>query len=96
MASGDLYYHISMNLAAVSCSPMGYLLGGVGMGMIVGYQLEKIRRRRYKPKLNKNDQYTRQCWENKSRFHYLWLEVLPTPTFRNMNAIPMKLCRLMD
>ena len=50
-------------------------------GIIVGYQPKKIRRRRYKPKLNKNDQYAMQCREIESCFHYLCLQVLPnTPT----------------
>ena len=41
----------------------------------VRYQPEKIQQRRYKPKLNKNNQYAMQCRENKSRFHYLCFEV---------------------
>ena len=36
---------------------------------------EKIRRRRYEQKLDKNDQYAMQSRENESRFHYLWPQV---------------------
>ena len=30
-----------------------------------------IRRRKYEQKLNENDQYATQSWENESHFHYL-------------------------
>ena len=33
--------------------------------MLVGYQPERTRWRRYKQKLNENNQYTMQCWEKK-------------------------------
>ena len=36
---------------------------------------EKIRRRRYEQKLDKNDQYAMQSRENESRFHYLCIKV---------------------
>ena len=42
-------------------------------GIIVGFQLEKIQRRRYEQKLNENDQYAMQSRENKTRSHYLCL-----------------------
>ena len=35
-------------------------------GLIVGYQPEKIRRRRYEQKLNENEQYVTQSPEKKS------------------------------
>ena len=47
----------------------------LGKGIIVWYQPEKIRQRRYEQKLNTNDQYAMQSRENESRFHYLWREV---------------------
>ena len=43
-------------------------------GIIVGYQPEKIRRRRYEQKLYENDQYATQSGENESCFHYLCLK----------------------
>ena len=36
---------------------------------------EKTRQRRYEQKLNENNQYVVQCWENKSRFYYLCFRV---------------------
>ena len=42
-------------------------------GIIVGYQPEKIRPRRYLQKINENDQYATQSRENESCFHYLCL-----------------------
>ena len=42
--------------------------------IVVGYQPEKIWRRRYEQKLNENDQYATQSRGNESRFHYLCTE----------------------
>ena len=43
-------------------------------GIIVGYQAEKIRRRRYEQKLYENDQFATQSRDNESCFHYLCLK----------------------
>ena len=45
-------------------------------GIIVGYQPEKKRQRRYEQKLYENDQYATQSQENESCFHYLWLHAI--------------------
>ena len=47
-------------------------------GIIVRYQPKKIWQMRYEQKLNENDQYAMQSWENKICFHYLCLKVIST------------------